>query len=131
MIHNDIMKIIQTSLDEPYEYGKNDCNLVVLKMIDLINGSTTLSIREYSSIKEGIQGLKDEGWNHTGEIVENYCDEVTHTIDGDIWLDDENPLIMAVVASDRILAVDEDHQSFKLQKKPKHGRYFRVRKGNG
>ena len=127
MIHNELMKIIQYSIDNPYQFGDNDCNLIVLRIIDLFAG-TSLSIREYTSIKEGIAGLNKEGWNHTGEIVEEYCDEVTHVIDGDIWLDPDNTLIMAVVVSDRVLGVNEDHNGFELQPKPTNGTYYRVRK---
>lgn len=127
MIHNKLMKIIQYSIDNPYQFGDNDCNLIVLRIIDLFAG-TLLSIREYTSIKEGIAGLNKEGWNHTGEIVEAYCDEVTHVIDGDIWLDPDNPLIMAVVVSGRVLGVNDEHNGFVLQPIPKKGKYYRVRK---
>jgi len=127
MIHNKLMKIIQYSIDNPYQFGDNDCNLIVLRIIDLFAG-TSLSIREYTSVKEGIAGLNKEGWNHTGEIVEAYCDEVTHVIDGDIWLDPDNPLIMAVVVSGRILGVNDEHNGFVLQPIPKKGKYYRVRK---
>lgn len=126
--HNEIMNIIQYAIDNPYKFGDNDCNIIVLRLIDLINGTTQLSNRQYTSVKEGIAGLNAEGWNHTGEIVEAYCIEVKFTIDGDIWLDPENPLIMAVVVSGRILAVNDDHNGFVLQPKPHQGRYFRVRK---
>ncbi|WP_312282567.1 DUF6950 family protein [Pseudescherichia sp.] len=127
MMHNKLMKIIQYSIDNPYQFGNNDCNLIVLRIIDLFAG-TSLSIREYTSVKEGIAGLNKEGWNHTGEIVEAYCDEVTHVIDGDIWLDPDNPLIMAVVVSGRILGVNDEHNGFVLQPIPKKGKYYRVRK---
>lgn len=127
MIHNKLMKIIQYSIDNPYQFGDNDCNLIVLRIIDLFAG-TSLSIREYTSVKEGIAGLNKEGWNHTGEIVEAYCDEVTHVIDGDIWLDPDNPLIMAVVVSGRVLGVNDEHNGFVLQPIPKKGKYYRVRK---
>nr|WP_314523134.1 ornithine carbamoyltransferase [uncultured Rahnella sp.] len=127
-MQNQIIKIIQDAIDNPYEFGTNDCNLIVLRMIDLINGTTTLAEREYTTVKEGIAGLNKEGWNHTGEIVEAYCDEVQHTIDGDIWLDPDNPLIMALVASDRVLGVNQDHTGFELQYKPTKGKYYRVRK---
>jgi len=100
---------------------------VPIRIIDLFAG-TLLSIREYTSIKEGIAGLNKEGWNHTGEIVEAYCDEVTHVIDGDIWLDPDNPLIMAVVVSGRVLGVNDEHNGFVLQPIPKKGKYYRVRK---
>ncbi|WP_312633527.1 DUF6950 family protein [Pseudescherichia sp.] len=127
MIHNKLMKIIQYSIDNPYQFGDNDCNLIVLRIIDLFAG-TSLSIREYTSVKEGIAGLNKEGWNHTGEIVEAYCDEVTHVIDGDIWLDPDNLLIMAVVVSGRVLGVNDEHNGFVLQPIPKKGKYYRVRK---
>lgn len=127
MMHNKLMKIIQYSIDNPYQFGNNDCNLIVLRIIDLFAG-TSLSIREYTSVKEGIAGLNKEGWNHTGEIVEAYCDEVTHVIDGDIWLDPDNPLIMAVVVSGRVLGVNNEHNGFVLQPIPKKGKYYRVRK---
>jgi len=127
MIHNKLMKIIQYSIDNPYQFGDNDCNLIVLRIIDLF-AETSLSIREYTSVKEGIEGLNKEGWNHTGEIVEAYCDEVTHVIDGDIWLDPDNPLIMAVVISGRVLGVNDEHNGFVLQPIPKKGKYYRVRK---
>lgn len=127
-MQNQIIKIIQDAIDNPYEFGTNDCNLIVLRMIDLINGTTTLAEREYTTVKEGIAGLNKEGWNHTGEIVEAYCDEVQHTIDGDIWLDPDNPLIMALVASGRVLGVNQDHTGFELQYKPTKGKYYRVRK---
>lgn len=127
-MQNQIIKIIQDAIDNPYEYGKNDCNLIVLRMIDLINGTTTLADREYTTIKEGIAGLQKDGWEHTGEVVEQYCDEVQYTIDGDIWLDDDNPLIMSLVASNRILVVNDNHTGFVLQHKPTNGKYYRVRK---
>lgn len=67
MMHNELMKIIQYSIDNPYKYGDNDCNLIVLRIIDLFTGST-LANRNYTSVKEGIAGLKKEGWDHTGQI---------------------------------------------------------------
>ncbi|EIU0557064.1 ornithine carbamoyltransferase, partial [Escherichia coli] len=56
-----------------------------------------------------------------------YADEVEFIIDGDIWLDEENPLLMGVVFSDRLLGVDEDHTKFNLIPY-KDGKYYRVRK---
>lgn len=125
-LHNEIVNIIQYSLDNPYGYGTNDCNLTVLKIIDAIAG-TTLANRTYSNIKSGIAGLKKDGFKNTGQIVIQYCDEVKYTIDGDIWLDPDNELIMAVVASDRIVAVNDEHTGFELKFKPQEGKYYRVR----
>lgn len=59
-LHNEIMNIIQYAIDNPYQFGDNDCNIIVLRIIDLINGTTHLANREYTSIQEGIAGLKAE-----------------------------------------------------------------------
>jgi hypothetical protein len=48
--------------------------MTVLKVIDLFAG-TTFSERKYKTIKAG-KGLNTEGWDHTGQIVQTYCDEV-------------------------------------------------------
>ena len=129
-LHNQLMDIIQYAIDNPHKLCDNDCNMTVLKVIDLFAG-TTFSDRKYKTIKAGIKGLNDEGWEHTGQIVQTYCDEVTHSIDGDIWLDPINPLIMGVVVSGRLLGIDDKHEHFQLIQKPTDGKYYRVRKLNG
>lgn len=126
-LHNQLMDILNFTLEHPHELCTNDCNMLVMRVIDLFAG-TTISHREYRTIKEGIEGLKNNGWNHTGEIVLQYCNEVTHTIDGDIWLDPENPLIMGVVVSGRFIGCNENHDGFILINKPTEGKYYRVRK---
>lgn len=130
MKHKELIKILEWSLETPHENGTNDCNLTVMKVIDLFAG-TTIADRKYKTIKQGLAGLKKEGWNHTGEIVEAYCDPVEVPIDGDIWLCPDNPLVMAVVVSERILGVNETHDGFELQRLPTNGRYYRVRKHHG
>lgn len=129
-LHNQLMDIIQYAIDNPHKLCDNDCNMTILKVIDLFAG-TTFSDRKYKTIKAGIKGLNDEGWEHTGHIVQTYCDEVMHTIDGDIWLDPDNPLIMGVIVSGRLLGIDDKHKNFQLIQKPTDGKYYRVRKHNG
>ncbi|WP_354690955.1 ornithine carbamoyltransferase [Phytobacter sp. RSE-02] len=126
-LHNQLMDIIQYAIDNPHKLCDNDCNMTVLKVIDLFAG-TTFSDRKYKTIKAGIKGLNTDGWDHTGQIVQTYCDEVTHTIDGDIWLDSDNPLTMGVVVSGRLLGIDDKHEHFQLIQKPTDGKYYRVRK---
>lgn len=53
-LHNEIMNVIQYAIDNPYQFGDNDCNIIVLRIIDLINGTTQLANREYTSVQEGI-----------------------------------------------------------------------------
>ncbi|EMX0834921.1 ornithine carbamoyltransferase, partial [Raoultella ornithinolytica] len=51
--------------------------------------------------------------------------EVEIPIDGDIWLDDDNPLIMGIVVSGRLMGVNESHDAFELHNKKKNGKYYR------
>lgn len=130
MNHKELMKILEWSINTPHKNGTNDCNLIVMKVIDLFAG-TSIANRTYTTVKEGIEGLKKEGWNHTGEIVKEYCDVIEYPIDGDIWLCPDNPLVMAVVVSERILGVNATHDGFELHQLPSNGTYYRVRKQNG
>ncbi|WP_123345245.1 MULTISPECIES: DUF6950 family protein [unclassified Enterobacter] len=125
--HNDIIKIIETALGKPHEVGTNDCNIIVMRIIDLIAGTKWSTTLNYKTIRSGIKQLNELGFNSTQDIVHQYCDEVSVTIDGDIWLDDDNPLIMGVVVSGRVLGVNEEHDTFVLINKPK-GKYYRTRK---
>lgn len=126
-IHNQLIEIVQYTLDNPHELCKNDCNMLVMRVIDLFAG-TNVSKRKYKTIKSGIAGLKKEGFEHTGELVKHYCDEVKFSTDGDIWLDPDNPLIMGVVISNRLVGIDSNHEKFILIEKPTKGNYYRLRK---
>lgn len=123
----DLYDICSTALNTPYEMGSNDCNILCLRVLDLRAGTDWANIAQYSTVLEGYKQLKDLGYNSTQEIILEYADEVEYIIDGDIWLDEENPLLMGVVFSDRLLGVDEDHTKFNLIPF-KDGKYYRVRK---
>ncbi|HHA1271506.1 TPA: ornithine carbamoyltransferase [Enterobacter mori] len=124
-LHNEIIKIIEDALADEYQYGTNDCNIVSLRIIDLIKGTDWSTIASYTTLKEGIKQLNDLGFDSTQDIVIQECKQVTIPIDGDIWLDPDNPLIMAVVVSGRLLGVNEDHTGFKLINKKQNGTYYR------
>ncbi|QUG75857.1 ornithine carbamoyltransferase [Erwinia sp. E602] len=131
-MNNLIMEILFYSMDTPYEFGVNDCNLQAMKITDLFLG-TEYSKVQYSTVKEGIEKYQELGFKCPSEIVLKHGVEVSprQLLDGDIWISDENPLIMAVVASDRILGVDEEHNNFKLERKPEDGKFYRIRKEHG
>ena len=125
MIHNEIMKIIERALYEPYQYGENDCNIVALRIVDLLCSTEWSQIAKYSTLKEGIKQLNDLGFDSTQDIINKECREVEIPIDGDIWLDDDNPLIMGIVVSGRLMGVNESHDAFELHNKKKNGKYYR------
>lgn len=128
VIHNKLMDIIIESMEQEYKLGTNDCNIVALRIVDLFAGTDWSKVAKYKTIKAGLKQLNKLGFDSTQDIIKQYCDEVTIPIDGDIWLDEENPLIMAVVASGRLLGVNDNHDGFVLINKHQHGKYYRTRK---
>ncbi|MBC4257795.1 ornithine carbamoyltransferase [Klebsiella pneumoniae] len=125
MNHNEIMSIIEKAMKEEYQYGKNDCNIVALRIVDLLCGTEWSKIANYKSLKTGLEQLNNLGFDSTQDIIIKECKEVEIPIDGDIWLDDHNPLIMGVVVSGRLLGVNESHDAFELHNKKKNGKYYR------
>ncbi|EFJ2921977.1 ornithine carbamoyltransferase [Escherichia coli] len=127
----DVYEICKNALEQPYQYGQNDCNILVLKVLDHRAGTDWSIIADYDSLLSGVKQLNELGFESTQDIVLQYSDEVTHQIDGDIWLSEDNPLNMGVVISNRMIGIDiddEEHKEFKLIPLPENGKYYRVRK---
>lgn len=127
-IHNMIMNIVEQALNGDYQYGKNDCNIVALRIVDLFAGTNWASIAKYKTLKGGMRQLSKLGFDSTQDIIKQHCDEVSIAIDGDIWLDNDNPLIMGIFISGRLLGVNESHNGFELINKPTDGAFYRTRR---
>lgn len=125
---NQLYDICSNALTSDYKYGQNDCNILALKVLDLKAGTDWSEISQYDSVLAGYKQLKELGFNSTQDIILKYADVADYPIDGDIWMDKENPLIMAVVFSGRLLGVNEDHTKFKLIPLHENGAYYRIRK---
>lgn len=117
-LHNEIMKHIEDALANPYSFGTNDCNIVALRVVDTIKGTNWSEVAQ----------LHELGFNSTQDIIIQECKQVEIPIDGDIWLDPDNPLLMAVVVSGRLLGVNDEHNAFVLINKKKNGTYYRSNK---
>jgi len=127
MEHNAIVKICQDAIDTPFIQGKNDCNIIVLRLIDLMTGSDWESKCKYKTLAGGLKQLKALGVSTTFELISSVLEEVKHTIDGDIWLDPNDNHTMCIVISGRLLGVNTEHTEFKLVPKRKDGIYYRIR----
>ena len=127
---NELYEIINNALNTEYGYGTNDCNLVALKVLDLRAGTEWSHTAMYDSVKNGLKQLHELGFSSTSEIILQYADEVTHPIDGDIWIAKNNSLVMGVIFSNRMLGVNEDHTKFKLIDIAilEEGKFYRIRK---
>ncbi|EEY4021941.1 ornithine carbamoyltransferase [Escherichia coli] len=127
----DVYEICKNAIEQPYQYGQNDCNILVLKVLDQRAGTDWSIIADYDSLLRGVKQLNELGFESTQDIILQYSDEVTHQIDGDIWLSEDNPLNMGVVISNRMIGIDiddEEYKEFKLIPLPENGKYYRVRK---
>ena len=125
--HNQLIKIIQDAVDQPYKYGTYDCNIVALRIVDLFACTNWAEIAKYKTLKGGLKQLKELGYTSTQEIIKQYADPVQSPIDGDLWLDPDSHNILIIV-SGRELGVNTEHTQFQLNVLSKDGGYFRVRK---
>lgn len=124
----DLFDIIKYSIDNPYQYGKNDCNILCLRILDLRAGINWTEVAQYETLRQGIKQLNELGFDSTVDILLPHMDKVDVVIDGDIWLDDDNPLIMGVVFGGRYIGVNKEHTEFKMSTLPTEGTYYRIRK---
>ncbi|MFA4102737.1 ornithine carbamoyltransferase [Serratia nevei] len=127
---NKIVDICQDALQQPYQLGKNDCNILVLKVIDLMCSTEYVKMCKYDTLRKGRNILKKLGVESTFELIEKYLEEVEFPIPGDIWIDEYDSTVMSVYVSNRILVVDEQHTHFELDF-PTDGKFYRVRRSNG
>lgn len=127
---NKIVDICHDALQQPYQLGKNDCNILVLKVIDLMCSTEYVKMCKYETLRKGRNILKKLGVNSTFELIEKYIEEVEFPIPGDIWVDEDDSTVMSVYVSNRILVVDELHTQFTLDF-PTDGKFYRVRSSNG
>lgn len=83
---SDIGKLITRVLNSPFERGINDCNLMVLELIDLRCGTEyhKIGYGNYSTLKEGYALYQSIGMRNLTSIVEKHCEEVSTPIFGDI-----------------------------------------------
>lgn len=127
-MNNELYEIASFVMNNPYKYGHNDCNITALRVLDLIAGTEYAQIAQYDSVLQGFKQLKEHGFSSVQEIIKQHSDETQFPIDGDIWIDEENPVLMGLVFSDRLLGIDETHTQVTLLPLTEEGKYYRIRK---
>lgn len=84
MLNNDIIKqalitdFINETVGQTFEYGNYDCNLQMVKLVDVLTGSDHYEKihRKYSCPKSGFALSKKEiGFGDTMSFVENFFDK--------------------------------------------------------
>lgn len=128
MDHNALVAICQEALDTEYAYGKNDCNIVVLKVVDLLAGTEWVKQCKYKTLRGGFRQHKKLGTESTFDLIKDNLEKVSVLIDGDIFISNDDIHSMGIVISGRLLGVNTEHTEFKLVPIREDGTYYRVRK---
>lgn len=124
-----LVGIVDQTVQEPYLIGTNDCNILVLKTLDLLCDTdyTSKALGKYTSIKEGLKIFKDNGFSGLEDLVLKYCEVVDSPIFGDIYVDGINA---SVFLHGSYVQIDHEHHVFNNTRIPKDltGKIYRIRK---
>ncbi|MGC1010321.1 DUF6950 family protein [Pantoea agglomerans] len=125
----NIIKITEEAINTPYEIGKNDCNIIVLKLLDIVCGTEyqNLAVGQYTSITAGKKLFKVNGFKNLEDIIKRHCDEVDTAIYGDIWIDGLNA---SIFLHGSYIEVDHELHKFKSVQVPSEltGKIYRINK---
>lgn len=124
--YNKIFDVCEHAILSPYVLGVNDCNVIALKVLDIVACTEYTKLCTYDTLRKGKNILKKLGVSSTLEIIKLYADEVQYPIPGDIWVDADDEFCLSVYISGRILVVDKEHSRFELEL-PMNGKYYRIR----
>lgn len=123
---NKIVEIADDTINNPYVIGENDCNILVLRVIDLLcDTNYTEKATGYTSIKEGLKIFKDNGFKDLEELVQKYCTEVEIPILGDIYIDG---IMASVFLHETYIEVNHERHVFQNVHTPKElkGKIYRI-----
>lgn len=122
-----IIKITEEAISTPYQIGKNDCNIIVLKLLDSVCGTEyqNLAIDQYTSITAGKKLFKANGFKNLEDIVSRHCVLVDTPIYGDIYIDGLNA---SIFLHGSYIEVDHELHKFKSVQVPAEltGKIYRI-----
>lgn len=124
-----IVALVDDAVSKPYEYGTNDCNIIVLKLLDLMVGTDYLSLAEgkYKTLQGGLRLFKKNDFKDLEDMVSRHCEVVDRPILGDIYL---NGINASVFLHNTMLQINYEHNQFYVSQIPEEleGKIYRIRK---
>lgn len=102
-------------LSNPYELGTNDCNIIVVKVIDILCDTDYLPIAygKYSTVKDGLKIFTDNGFDDLEALVATHGVITDFPIIGDIMIDNLNA---SIVLNDVVLSVNHETKRFEVKR---------------
>lgn len=115
-MRNNIIKIhniAQACISTQFELGQNDCNILVLKVIDQVCGTnyTDLAIGKYKTIKAGQKLFTKHELGSLEEICKQHGVQVDTPVFGDIMV---NGIHGSVVLDGKYIALNNDSTGFNV-----------------
>jgi hypothetical protein len=127
-IHN----IAQGCISTDFALGQNDCNILVLKVIDQVCGTnyTELAIGKYKTIKAGQKLFTKHELGSLEEICKRHGQEVDTPVFGDIMI---NGMHGSVVLDGKYLALNDDSTGFSIAVLPwlHNWKFYRITPAEG
>jgi len=123
-----IVEIADQTVSTPYVIGQNDCNILVLKVLDLLcNTNYAEKATGYTSIKEGLKIFKEHGYDDLEALVQEHCSVVETPILGDIYIDG---IQASIFLHETYIEVDHERHVFQNVHTPKDlkGKIYRINK---
>lgn len=102
-------------LSKPYELGTNDCNMIVVRAIDILCDTeyTPIAYGKYSTVKDGLKIFTDNGFDDLEALVATHGVITEFPVIGDIMIDNLNA---SIVLNDVVLAVNHTTKQFEIKR---------------
>lgn len=102
-------------LSTPYALGTNDCNIIVVKAIDILCDTeyTPIAYNKYSSVIEGLEIFKANGFDDLEALVMKHGVITQFPVMGDIMIDNLNA---SIVLNDVVLSVNHQTKQFEVKR---------------
>lgn len=134
-MRNNIIKIhniAQECISTQFELGQNDCNILVLKVIDQVCGTnyTDLAIGKYKTIKAGQKLFTKHELGSLEDICKQHGVQVDTPVFGDIMVNDIHG---SVVLDGKYIALNNDSTGFNVAALPwiHNWKFYRITPDGG
>lgn len=123
-----LIRIAETCIENPYELGINDCNLMVLEWIDTLCGTDYIQIGrgKYSTIQEGLQLFKSIGHDGIESLIQKHGVLTEYPIIGDVLIDHMNT---SLVLQGTYVSLNHETLKFevsRLSDLPENTQFYRI-----
>ncbi|UYM56776.1 DUF6950 family protein [Leclercia adecarboxylata] len=134
-MRNNIIKIhniAQECISTEFQLGQNDCNILVLKVIDQVCGTsyTDLAFGKYKTIKAGLKLFTKHELGSLEEICKQHGVQVDTPVFGDIMV---NGIHGSVVLDGKYIALNNDSTGFNVAVLPwiHNWKFYRITPAEG